>query len=403
MSGNEFQGKKAEGRDEDYERTVLNFLNKEIAQTQSEGDAGQNQSNDVDSIVSNLMKQVITESDSRQSDQPLHRDNLDSLLSEFPDARKDGPLPNEESDNSIMANPPDHAPALAPAHEVPAEIFASTFAQGTDRKMPAKAIALVFALGIIAAAIYFFAGHRSSPPNNAGAPASISNPAPQSQVAQPAPQPAQEANVAARQELPPNPVAAVASEKPLTAKPELKEPSKSESTQNIAANGASTPAKKESALNPPDTQASFAASTALQFAPAPVTSNTIVISALENASLVKPPIAPPPPVPEPPAASASPAPADPAVSRDVIPATLISHAAPNYPVIALRTRASATIVLDLQIDNTGKVIKATPVSGPDIFFGEAVKAAMKWRYKPASVNGTNVPSKSSVKMQFKFN
>jgi TonB family protein len=391
MSGNEFHGKKSENQDEDYEKTVLNFLNREIAQTQSEQEPAKNQSSEVDSIVSDLLKQVITESDLQQTDQQLHSENLDSLLSEFPDAKKDEPLLNKK---------PDPAPLPAPVPKVPAEIFRSTVAQSTGKKMPVKAIALVFALGIvIAATVYFFAGHRSSPTKNASAPVSVSNPTPQNQVVQ-----STQANEAGRQALLPNPASAVMPERLSSAKLEAKEPARNESTQNIAANAVSTPAKKESALNPPDTQAAQAASTALKFAPAPVSSDTIVISALENASSVKPPVAPPPLVAEPPAAAAKPTPADPpVVSREVIPATLLSQVTPNYPAIALRTRASATVVLDLQIDNTGKVIKATPVSGPDIFYSEAVKAAMKWRYKPASINGTNVPSNSSVKMQFKFN
>jgi len=73
---------------------------------------------------------------------------------------------------------------------------------------------------------------------------------------------------------------------------------------------------------------------------------------------------------------------------------------PVYPEVALRTRASGSIVLELQIDDQGKVIKATPVSGPAIFHNAAVSAVMKWRYKPASIGGVNVSSQSRVTMAF---
>jgi protein TonB len=73
---------------------------------------------------------------------------------------------------------------------------------------------------------------------------------------------------------------------------------------------------------------------------------------------------------------------------------------PIYPEVALRTRASGSIVLELQIDDQGKVIKATPVSGPAIFHNAAVSAALKWRYKPASIRGVNVSSQSRVTMAF---
>jgi protein TonB len=71
--------------------------------------------------------------------------------------------------------------------------------------------------------------------------------------------------------------------------------------------------------------------------------------------------------------------------------------------LALRAHASATVVLDLEIDAQGKVVKATPVGGPVLFHNAAVSAAMKWRYKPASIDGTNVPSQSRVTMNFNLN
>ena len=59
-------------------------------------------------------------------------------------------------------------------------------------------------------------------------------------------------------------------------------------------------------------------------------------------------------------------------------------------------------MLDLQIDDQGKVLKATPVGGPSIFYTAAVQAAMKWRYKPASLGGANVKSQSRVTMVFNW-
>jgi protein TonB len=74
-----------------------------------------------------------------------------------------------------------------------------------------------------------------------------------------------------------------------------------------------------------------------------------------------------------------------------------------YPELALRTRTSATVILDMEIDAKGRVVKATPASGPSIFHNAAITAAMKWRYKPASVGGVNVPSQSRVTMVFNLN
>jgi len=63
---------------------------------------------------------------------------------------------------------------------------------------------------------------------------------------------------------------------------------------------------------------------------------------------------------------------------------------------------SANVVVELDIDKQGKVVKATPVSGPDIFYKEAINAAMQWRYKPATVGGTNVSSQVKVTFDFKL-
>ena len=84
-----------------------------------------------------------------------------------------------------------------------------------------------------------------------------------------------------------------------------------------------------------------------------------------------------------------------------MPAVAISQVSPKFPEFALRTRMSGTVVLELDVDKQGKVLKATPVSGPQMFHQEAINAAMQWHYRPASIGGTNVSSQ--VKVTFNFN
>jgi TonB family protein len=79
---------------------------------------------------------------------------------------------------------------------------------------------------------------------------------------------------------------------------------------------------------------------------------------------------------------------------------LISQVSPKYPELAVKNRASASVTLDLSINSEGSVVEATPVSGPDLFHEEAIRAAMKWRYKPASTAGSNAPRKSRVTLSF---
>jgi TonB family protein len=71
--------------------------------------------------------------------------------------------------------------------------------------------------------------------------------------------------------------------------------------------------------------------------------------------------------------------------------------------LALRSRISASVVLELQVDERGRVTRATPVSGPVLFHSAAVTAGLRWRYKPASIDGKNVPSQVRVTMNFTLN
>jgi TonB family protein len=77
----------------------------------------------------------------------------------------------------------------------------------------------------------------------------------------------------------------------------------------------------------------------------------------------------------------------PAQSRVLVPPVAIAQPSPSYPELALRSRTSASVILDLQVDERGKVTRATPMSGPVLFHSAAVAATLKWRYKPASIDG----------------
>jgi TonB family protein len=83
-----------------------------------------------------------------------------------------------------------------------------------------------------------------------------------------------------------------------------------------------------------------------------------------------------------------------------IPAVPVRQVSPRYPDLAIKARESAVVVLELSINADGDVVKATPVSGSSLFHEEAVSAVMKWHYKPASLDGANIASKSRVTLNF---
>jgi protein TonB len=89
------------------------------------------------------------------------------------------------------------------------------------------------------------------------------------------------------------------------------------------------------------------------------------------------------------------------LSRTVVPAEVITRVAPTYSELARRTRATGTVVIDVLVDEGGKVAKATPISGPEILRQDAINAVQQWRFKPANVDGNSVSSTSRVTVVFK--
>jgi protein TonB len=92
--------------------------------------------------------------------------------------------------------------------------------------------------------------------------------------------------------------------------------------------------------------------------------------------------------------------AQPIRQSPLIPAVLIERISPVYPPVALRTRVSGTVVVDLDINDRGTVARATPVAGPALLHNAALTAVTQWRYRPASQGGVNVPSRSRVEIKF---
>lgn len=91
----------------------------------------------------------------------------------------------------------------------------------------------------------------------------------------------------------------------------------------------------------------------------------------------------------------------PAPLRTATPAVALTRVLPQYPAIARKTHATGTVVLDILIDEHGKVVKATPTGGPSIFYTEAVSAVLRWRFKPATLDGVNTSSSIQVSLVFK--
>ena len=92
---------------------------------------------------------------------------------------------------------------------------------------------------------------------------------------------------------------------------------------------------------------------------------------------------PPPPAPTPLKPRAP-------ISGGVLNGKAISKPMPPYPAIAKAAHASGTVTVQVTIDESGKVISATPVSGHPLLQQSAAQAARQARFSPTLLSGQPV-------------
>lgn len=102
------------------------------------------------------------------------------------------------------------------------------------------------------------------------------------------------------------------------------------------------------------------------------------------------------------ASDLAPPPIAPEVKRggDVHPPKLISSVMPVYPPMARSAGMGGNVVIEVSISATGTVVAAKVVSGPPLLRQAAVDAVRRWKYQPATLNGSAVPVDITVTMAF---
>lgn len=414
-----------------YEDTVLDFLDKEMANVQ-ETQQKNKQSDELDALVTDLLKQVITEADQGQAnDKPLFDE--DELFSGMAAGKAQasvnlsaGKHPTEKTAEKELSSPqtvPVPAPEEVKAAETPkaagqlqnpattAAVFGSKVTP--QKKFPVLPIALAGIVLIVAVAAYFFSSSSPKAPINAESQPAVATqlPAPPVQTTS---APAAAASI--KTEQPSSSAARVApantkqADAPASAshsRPNAQPVGAQPVTQHAVGNAKSEPAPAAPVKSPVEEKPVIAAQpiqTSVQAAnnnerpslpPAP-----------EHSAPAAPPVQEKKPTPQPQLSSISeppaPQPVHTAAAPNLVSAVPIMQAGPVYPELAMRAKLSGSVVLELQINDQGKVVKATPVSGPAVFHSAAIAAVMKWRYKPASIGGVNVSSQSRVTMAFKM-
>jgi TonB family protein len=113
------------------------------------------------------------------------------------------------------------------------------------------------------------------------------------------------------------------------------------------------------------------------------------------------PIAPPAPIADAAPAERPPAPPPGVGEGSVEPAVLVSKVDPSYPEPAIRAQVEGSVVLDVGIDETGRVIDVQVTRGlPFGLSDAAAEAVRQWAYRPARGPAGPIPSRKSVRILF---
>lgn len=88
------------------------------------------------------------------------------------------------------------------------------------------------------------------------------------------------------------------------------------------------------------------------------------------------------------------------ISGSVLQGNAIKKVQPKYPKEAKKARVSGAVQVQVLIAETGKIISAEAISGPELLRKDSVKAAKKWVFKPTELSG--VPVKVQGILTFNF-
>jgi protein TonB len=84
------------------------------------------------------------------------------------------------------------------------------------------------------------------------------------------------------------------------------------------------------------------------------------------------------------------------------PAECLSCPRPSYPPAAVRYGLEGDVEVEIVVDEKGRVTVARALSGHSALREAARKAALGWRYAPATRDGVPVASTRRVPVQFRF-
>jgi periplasmic protein TonB len=79
---------------------------------------------------------------------------------------------------------------------------------------------------------------------------------------------------------------------------------------------------------------------------------------------------------------------------------VVRRVEPVYPALALAARASATVLLEAEVDPRGHVTRVSVLHGHPLFDAAAIEAVERWRYQPLLLNGVPTAFVLTVTVRF---
>jgi TonB family protein len=90
------------------------------------------------------------------------------------------------------------------------------------------------------------------------------------------------------------------------------------------------------------------------------------------------------------------------VGGDIKPPIKTKDAKPVYPQVARSTHTQGVVIMDVTIDEDGKVKSVKVLKSLPMLEAAAVDAVKKWEFKPTLVNGKPTPVIMAVAVNFKL-
>jgi protein TonB len=95
-----------------------------------------------------------------------------------------------------------------------------------------------------------------------------------------------------------------------------------------------------------------------------------------------------------------PAPAVVRITSGLTAPRVVRRIEPAYPALALAAHATATVLLEAEVDPLGNVTRVSVLHGHPLFDAAAVEAVERWRYQPLLLNGVPTAFILTVTVRF---